>query len=127
MGSVEDERCFSTLAFMKSKLHNRLTTHLPLVVRMFAQWFYTLQNFSYVECIEQWRASQHGYCYDGSGGLYFVALLALFLQRQELLPMFLQRQILFGPWCAFLFVEFNGCFTSQQNFWTPITLVSLLA
>jgi hypothetical protein len=27
---------------------------------------------------------------------------------------------------AFLFVEFNGCFISQQTFWTPITLVSLL-
>jgi hypothetical protein len=37
VGSVEDERCFSTFAFMKSKLRNRLTTHLPLVVWMFAQ------------------------------------------------------------------------------------------
>ncbi len=43
VGSMEDERCFSTLAFMKSKLQNRLTTHLPLV-RMFAQQFYTLQK-----------------------------------------------------------------------------------
>jgi hypothetical protein len=39
VGSVEDEPCFSTL---ESKLHNRLTTHLPLVVRMFAQHFYTI-------------------------------------------------------------------------------------
>jgi hypothetical protein len=37
VGSVEDECCFSTLAFIKLKLRNRLTTHLPLVVRMFAQ------------------------------------------------------------------------------------------
>jgi len=37
IGSVEDEKCFSTLAFMKSKLRNKLTTHLPIVVRMFAQ------------------------------------------------------------------------------------------
>jgi hypothetical protein len=36
VGSVEDERCFSTLAFMKSKFHNKLTTHLPLIVHMFA-------------------------------------------------------------------------------------------
>jgi hypothetical protein len=36
VGSVEDEPCFSTLAFMKSKLHNILTTHFPLVVCMFA-------------------------------------------------------------------------------------------
>jgi hypothetical protein len=54
LSSVEDERCFSTLAFMKSKLCNRLTIHLSIVVRMFAQQFYTLENFPYVECIEQW-------------------------------------------------------------------------
>jgi hypothetical protein len=51
VGSVEDEPCFSTLAFMKSKLCNRLTTHLPLVVHMFAQHFYTIYNFPYEECI----------------------------------------------------------------------------
>jgi hypothetical protein len=44
IGSVEDEKCLSTLAFMKSKLHNRLTTHLPIVVHMFAQKFYALHN-----------------------------------------------------------------------------------
>jgi hypothetical protein len=65
VGSVEDERCFSTLAFMKLKLCNKLTTHLPLVVWMFAKWYYALQNFSYVECIEQWQTTQHCYYYDG--------------------------------------------------------------
>jgi hypothetical protein len=43
--SVEDERCFLILAFMKSKLCNRLTTHLPLIVHMFVQRFYTIENF----------------------------------------------------------------------------------
>jgi hypothetical protein len=38
---------------------------LPLDVKMFAQRFYTLQNFLYVKCIEQWWATQHHYCYDG--------------------------------------------------------------
>jgi hypothetical protein len=57
IGNVEDERCLSTLAFMKSKLHNKFTTHLPIVVRMLAHQFYTLENFSYVECIERWRAT----------------------------------------------------------------------
>jgi hypothetical protein len=47
VGSVENERYLSTLAFMKSKLHIRLTTHLSLVVFMFAQHFYTIQNFPY--------------------------------------------------------------------------------
>ncbi len=65
VGSVEDERCFSIMAFMKSKLHNRLTTHLPLVVRMFAQWFYIIHNFPYKECIDQWKGAHHCYCYDG--------------------------------------------------------------
>jgi hypothetical protein len=51
VGSMEDERCFSTLAFIKSKLQNRPTTHLPLVVRMFAEQFYILQNFPYGDCI----------------------------------------------------------------------------
>jgi len=31
-GNVEDERTLSTLIFMESKLKNRLTTHLDLVV-----------------------------------------------------------------------------------------------
>lgn len=65
IGSVEDERCFFTLAFMKSILCNKLTTHLPLVVHMFAQHFYTIQNFPYGECIEQWRCAQHCYLYNG--------------------------------------------------------------
>jgi len=47
MGSVEDEHSLFMLAFMKSHLCNRLITHLPLVVRMFTQWFYILQNFMY--------------------------------------------------------------------------------
>jgi hypothetical protein len=39
IGNVEDEKYFSTLAFMKSKLRNKLTTHLLIVVCMFAQQF----------------------------------------------------------------------------------------
>jgi hypothetical protein len=41
LGSVEDENTFSTLTFMKSKLRNRLTTHFDLVVKMYAQNFFT--------------------------------------------------------------------------------------
>ncbi len=32
LGFVEDECCFSTLSFMKGKLHYRLTTHLNVCV-----------------------------------------------------------------------------------------------
>jgi hypothetical protein len=42
IGSVEDEPCFNSLAFCKSKLHNRLKTNLGLVVKMFSQKFFTL-------------------------------------------------------------------------------------
>ncbi len=52
ISNMEDEKCFSTLTFMKSKLHNKLITHLPIVVCMFAQQFYALENFPYAECIE---------------------------------------------------------------------------
>jgi len=37
LGFVEDERCFSTLKFLKSCQQNYLGKHLPLVVRMFRQ------------------------------------------------------------------------------------------
>jgi hypothetical protein len=55
LGSVEDERCFSTLKFLKSCHRNRLGKHLPLVVQMFGQKFYTLESFPYKEAIESWK------------------------------------------------------------------------
>ncbi len=42
--SVEDKKTFSTISFMKSKLHNCLTTHLDLVVQMYIQTFYKLET-----------------------------------------------------------------------------------
>jgi hypothetical protein len=54
IGSVKDKKCFSILTFMKFKFCNKLTTHLPFVVHMFVQCFYTIHNFPYKECIEQW-------------------------------------------------------------------------
>jgi hypothetical protein len=36
IGSMKNERCLLTLAFMKSKPCNKLTTRLPIVVHMFA-------------------------------------------------------------------------------------------
>jgi hypothetical protein len=44
-GRVEDERYFFTLTFMKTKLQNWLTMQLELVIQMFNQKFFTLQNF----------------------------------------------------------------------------------
>jgi len=36
LGNVEDERTFSTLSFMKSKLQNRLGGHVNTCVKLFA-------------------------------------------------------------------------------------------
>ena len=41
MDSIEDERTFSTLNYMKSKVRNNLDEHLDLVVCMFGQIFLT--------------------------------------------------------------------------------------
>jgi len=62
LGSVEDERTFSTFIFMKSKLRNQLTTHLDLVVKMYAQDFFTFQSFPFYIVITEWneKNSHHG-------------------------------------------------------------------
>ena len=55
LGSVEDERTFSSLSFLKDKTRNRLdNSHLSLVVGMHAQEVYTLQDFPYEACFLQW-------------------------------------------------------------------------
>jgi hypothetical protein len=54
---------FSTLAFMKSELRNRLNDHLDLVMHMFEQKFYTLGKEIYNDAIQLWKAAKvrHGY------------------------------------------------------------------
>ena len=57
-GSVEAERIFSTMTFIKDdNLRNRLTTHLSLCTRIYRQHTYTLANFPYAEAIKAWRAA----------------------------------------------------------------------
>jgi hypothetical protein len=53
--SVEDERTFSTLKFMKSKLRTRLGPHLDTTMRMFSQGFYNQEMFFYQETISHWH------------------------------------------------------------------------
>ena len=61
LGLVEDERCFPTLKFLKSCHRNRLEKHMPLVVRMFGQQYFSLKNFLFTEAIDSWRdALKHG-------------------------------------------------------------------
>jgi hypothetical protein len=52
LGSVEDERTFSNVNFLKLKLQNQLTIHLDLVVKMFAQNFYHLDSFLFYITIQ---------------------------------------------------------------------------
>jgi hypothetical protein len=61
LGSVEDERTFFTVIFMKSKLRNRLTTNLDLVVRMYVHDFFTLQTFSFQIAITDWNKPKGQY------------------------------------------------------------------
>lgn len=55
LGSMEDERTFSTLNFMKSKLHNRLSGHIDTCVKLFSQDFFTLKSFPVSKAISSWR------------------------------------------------------------------------
>jgi hypothetical protein len=52
---MKDERCFSTLSFMKNKLRNQLTTHLDVIIHVFAQRFYILESFPYYQIIKEWK------------------------------------------------------------------------
>ena len=60
--SVEDKRAFSIVGFVKGKLRNKLGDHLPLCVQMFAQKFYTLVNFPYIEAVQIWKKNKHCSC-----------------------------------------------------------------
>ena len=55
LGSIEDERCFSSLIFLKDRLRNRLSDgNLNLVVGMYSQNVYSLETFPYDQCFLQW-------------------------------------------------------------------------
>jgi hypothetical protein len=66
LGSVEDERTFSSLSFLKDKIRNRLDTNLQLVVGMHGQQIYNLQTFPYDDCFKQWVLSVECYRYGTS-------------------------------------------------------------
>ena len=53
--SVEAERMFSTMSFLKDKLRNRLTTHLSPCAQLYSQSTYSLSNFPYPDAIKSWR------------------------------------------------------------------------
>ena len=63
-GSVEDERRFSAMNFIQSKVRNRLDEHLGLCVRMFTQDLFDLRSFPFKSALKNWKkASPKGrYC-----------------------------------------------------------------
>jgi hypothetical protein len=62
LGSVEDERTFSTLSFIKNRLRNRLTVNLETYAAMYAQHFFTMSNFPYGTTFAEWQGlkRRHG-------------------------------------------------------------------
>jgi hypothetical protein len=66
IGSVADERLFSTLSFCKNKIRNRLKNdHLNIVVRGFQQQIYSFATFPLRKAVEDWLVS----CERGRYGL----------------------------------------------------------
>jgi hypothetical protein len=49
LGSYEDERTFSNLAFVKNRVWNRVGGHLATTVKLYSQGYYTPESFSFVE------------------------------------------------------------------------------
>jgi hypothetical protein len=58
LGSVEDERTFSSLKFIKSRLRNRLEGNLDTIMRVFSQGYYNLESFPYADAYSQCRATK---------------------------------------------------------------------
>ena len=57
-GSVEDERTFSTLKFIKNDQRNKLKgSHLSAAVRLKEQRLFRLSEFPYTDAIAAWRAA----------------------------------------------------------------------
>ncbi len=52
---MEDERTFSTLTFMKSKLQNQVTEHLDIAIHMFGKDFFIKKPFSFQVAIMLWN------------------------------------------------------------------------
>ncbi len=60
-GFVENEHCFNTSPFMQGTLHNCLTTHLDVCLRMSSQDFYNLESFPYTKVIPSWKEKKTCY------------------------------------------------------------------
>jgi hypothetical protein len=55
IGNIKNERTFSTLTFMKSKLWNCLVGHLNIVIHMFVQKNFIKDTFPFQVAIANWN------------------------------------------------------------------------
>jgi hypothetical protein len=55
LGSVEDERMFSALSFLKSKMRNKLDKHMDICLRLYVTK-YDISNFPYERALALWRS-----------------------------------------------------------------------
>ena len=55
LGSVEDERMFSALSFLKSKLRNKLDKHVDTCLRLYVTK-YDIDSFPYERALTLWRS-----------------------------------------------------------------------
>jgi hypothetical protein len=58
LGFVEDERTFSSVAFSKGKLRNRLDDHLECAIGVYSQKYFTLENFPFEKVYDAWRSDK---------------------------------------------------------------------
>lgn len=56
LGSVEDERMFSALTFLKSKLRNKLDKNVDTCLRLYVTK-YEVDNFPYERAVALWRSN----------------------------------------------------------------------
>lgn len=61
---IKEKRCFNNLNFIKSKFCNQLTMHLDLLVWMFVQQIYMLENFPYPLVVVAWKDVGTKYGFD---------------------------------------------------------------
>ncbi len=52
---MENEKTFSTLSFMKLKLHNQSVKHLNITIHVFAQHFFIKETFFFWCAITYWN------------------------------------------------------------------------
>ena len=56
LGSVEDEKIFSALSFLKSKLRNKLDKHMGTCLRLYVTK-YDISNFPFDRALALWRSN----------------------------------------------------------------------